>query len=259
MNVAETRAELIDPLLVAAGWGVVEGSRIRREFPIAPGRIEGGGRRGKSLSADYVLSYRNTALAVVEAKADSLPLTEGVGQAKEYAAKLQLRFTYASNGKGIYAIDRETGEEGEAEAFPSPQELWQRTFAEENAWRDQQHFLNFVLQHDVTLGVQELALEKLTPLLQLRFQFLERHQVLHLAAEGDLLLVAEQRHSADIAQIAAHQISTSQVGPIGCGHRQGGHGGWRVTKRFGFVTLSPFAGGQHGLAITTADFLVNGC
>ena len=136
MNEAETRAELIDPLLVAAGWGVVEGSRIRREFPIAPGRIEGGGRRGKSLSADYVLSYRNTALAVVEAKADSLPLTEGVGQAKEYAAKLQLRFTYASNGKGIYAIDRETGEEGEAEAFPSPQELWQPTFAEENAWRD---------------------------------------------------------------------------------------------------------------------------
>jgi len=136
MNEAETRAELIDPLLVAAGWGVVEGSRIRREFPIAPGRIEGGGRRGKSLSADYVLSYRNTDLAVVEAKADSLPLTEGVGQAKEYAAKLQLRFTYASNGKGIYAIDRETGEEGEAEAFPTPQELWQRTFAEENAWRD---------------------------------------------------------------------------------------------------------------------------
>jgi type I restriction enzyme R subunit len=136
MNEAETRAELIDPLLVAAGWGVVEGSRIRREFPIAPGRIEGGGRRGKTLSADYVLSYRNTALAVVEAKADSLPFTEGVGQAKEYAAKLQLRFTYASNGKGIYAIDRETGEEGEAEAFPTPQELWQRTFAEENAWRD---------------------------------------------------------------------------------------------------------------------------
>ena len=136
MNEAETRAELIDPLLVAAGWGVVEGSRIRREFPIATGRIEGGGCRGKSLSADYVLSYRNTALAVVEAKADGLPLTEGVGQAKDYAAKLQLRFTYASNGKGTYAIDMDSGEEGEAEAFPTPQELWQRTFAEENAWRD---------------------------------------------------------------------------------------------------------------------------
>ena len=136
MNEAETRAELIDPLLVAAGWGVVEGSRIRREFPIAPGRIEGGGKRGKALSADYVLSYRNTALAVLEAKADTLPLTEGVGQAKDYATKLQLRFTYASNGLGVYAIDMESGEEGEAEGFPTPQDLWDRTFAEENAWRD---------------------------------------------------------------------------------------------------------------------------
>jgi type I restriction enzyme R subunit len=65
MNEAETRAEHIDPLLVAAGWGVVEGSRIRREFPIAPGRIEGGGKRGKALSADYLLSYRNTAQAAM--------------------------------------------------------------------------------------------------------------------------------------------------------------------------------------------------
>jgi type I restriction enzyme R subunit len=30
LNEAETRAEHIDPALAAAGWGVVEGSRIRR-------------------------------------------------------------------------------------------------------------------------------------------------------------------------------------------------------------------------------------
>lgn len=47
-----------------------------------------------------------------------------------------MRFTYASNGKGIYAIDMDSGEEGEAEAFPTPQDLWRRTFAKENAWRD---------------------------------------------------------------------------------------------------------------------------
>ena len=136
MNEAETRAELIDPLLTAAGWGVVEGSRIRREFSITPGRIEGGGRRGKPLTADYVLTYRNTQLAVVEAKPDTAPLSEGVAQAKDYASKLQLRFTYASNGLGVYAIDMATGAEGDAERFPTPQELWERTFAEENAWRD---------------------------------------------------------------------------------------------------------------------------
>ena len=48
MNEAETRAEHIDPALRAAGWGVIEGSRISREYPITLGRIEGHGRRGKA-------------------------------------------------------------------------------------------------------------------------------------------------------------------------------------------------------------------
>ena len=118
MNEAETRAEHIDPALKAAGWGVVEGSRIRREYPITPGRIEGHGRRGKPLTADYVLVYRNTKLAVVEAKAWDEELTEGVGQAKNYAGKLAVRFTYATNGQGIYGIDMETGKEGEVPRYP---------------------------------------------------------------------------------------------------------------------------------------------
>jgi len=136
MNEAETRAEHIDPALKAAGWGVVEGSRIRREFPITLGRIEGHGRRGKPLTADYVLIYRNTKLAVVEAKAWDEELTEGVGQAKNYAGKLAVRFTYSTNGQGIYGIDMDTGKEGEQPSFPTPVELWNLTFAEANAWRD---------------------------------------------------------------------------------------------------------------------------
>jgi type I restriction enzyme R subunit len=136
MNEAETRAEHIDPALKAAGWGVVDGSRVRREYPIAPGRIEGAGKRGKALTADYVLEYRNTKLAVVEAKAWDKPLTEGVGQAKDYAAKLAIRFTYSSNGQGIYAIDMHTGAEAEVAQFPGPEELWQRLYATKNIWRD---------------------------------------------------------------------------------------------------------------------------
>jgi type I restriction enzyme R subunit len=136
MNEAETRAEYIDPALQAAGWGVVEGSRIRREYPITPGRIEGLGRRGKPLTADYVLEYRNTKLAVVEAKAWDEALTEGVAQAKNYAGKLAIRYTYTSNGQGVYAIDMETGKEGEAPSYPTPDQLWQMTFAKQNAWRD---------------------------------------------------------------------------------------------------------------------------
>jgi len=136
MNEAETRAEHIDPALAAAGWGVVAGSRIRREYPITLGRIEGHGQRGKPLTADYVLEYRNTKLAVVEAKAWDKELTEGVGQAKDYAGKLAVRFTYASNGQGIYGIDMQTGAEAELAQYPTPDELWNRTFATQNAWRD---------------------------------------------------------------------------------------------------------------------------
>lgn len=136
MNEAETRAEHIDPALAAAGWGRVEGSRIRREYPITLGRLEGAGRRGKALSADYVLEYRNTKLAVVEAKAWDKELTEGVGQAKDYAGRLAVRFTYATNGQGIYGIDMQTGTEEERSSFPTPDELWNLTFATANAWRD---------------------------------------------------------------------------------------------------------------------------
>lgn len=136
MNEAETRAEHIDPPLKAAGWGVIEGSRIRREYLITPGRIEGHGRRAKPVIADYVLVYRNLNLAVIEAKAWNEELTEGVAQAKNYAGKLAIRFTYATNGQGIYAIDMQTGQEGEVAHYPTPEELWNLTFATQNAWRD---------------------------------------------------------------------------------------------------------------------------
>ncbi len=138
MNEAETRAEHIDPALKAAGWGVTEGSRILREYAITLGRIEGQGRRGKPLTADYVLVYRNHKLAVIEAKAWGEELTEGVAQAKNYAGKLAIRYTYSTNGRGIYGIDMTEGTEGEVPKYPTPDELWSLTFAEPNAWRD--HF-----------------------------------------------------------------------------------------------------------------------
>ncbi len=136
MNEAETRADHIDPALRAAGWGVVEASRVRREYPITLGRLEGQGRRAKPLTADYVLIYRNTKLAVIEAKAWDLQLTEGVQQAKNYALKLSIRHAYSTNGQGVYGIDMETGREGEQPRFPTPDELWNLTFAKANAWRD---------------------------------------------------------------------------------------------------------------------------
>ena len=135
MNEAETRAEHIDPALKAAGWGVVDGSRVRREL-IAPGRLQGMGQRTKADIADYVLIYRNTKLAVIEAKARDKAHTEGLGQAKKYAAKLAVRFTYSTNGQAIYGVDMTSGAEGDVASYPSPDELWTMTFADVDANSD---------------------------------------------------------------------------------------------------------------------------
>ena len=135
MNEAETRAELIDPALKAAGWGVVKGSRVRREV-ITLGRLQGAGSRGPKEIADYVLVCRGQKLAVIEAKKRDLPDTEGVGQAKQYSEKLQTRFAFSTNGIGIYRIDMKTGEEGYVNTYPTPDELWDAAFSEENEWRN---------------------------------------------------------------------------------------------------------------------------
>lgn len=128
MNEAQTELEYIDPALKEVGWGVVEGSKIRKQHPISEGRLLGQGRRSKPLKADYVLQYKNRYLAVVEAKANDVFYTEGVGQAKDYANRLNIRYTYSTNGLRIYQIDMETGKECDVDKFPSPDELWNMTF-----------------------------------------------------------------------------------------------------------------------------------
>ena len=161
MNEAETRAEHIDPALKAAGWGVVEGSRVRREV-ITLGRIQGGGKRGKQDIADYVLEYRNRKLAVIEAKKWESPHTEGLGQAKHYAHKLTTRFAYATNGQRIYYVDMETGEEGDVPSYPTPDELWNRCFAKENQWRDNFASIPFKTTSGSTVAryYQEIAVNR---------------------------------------------------------------------------------------------------
>jgi len=135
LNESETRAELIDPALKAAGWGVTPGSRVNREV-ICPGRILGAGQRGEATTADYVLSYRGRKLAAVEAKAAGKGVTAGLGQAKIYAGKLKTRWALSTDGTGQYQVDMETGKEGPVADWPTPEALWAATFAEENAWRD---------------------------------------------------------------------------------------------------------------------------
>jgi type I restriction enzyme R subunit len=142
MNESETRAELIDPKLKSSGWGV-EGSKVLREYHITAGRIQTGGGRAKPLIADYVLVYQGIKLAVIEAKSDQQGVGEGVAQAKDYALKMRLETTFATNGKEIYQICMKTGMEGLVNQFPTPQELWNKTFTDQNQWRDQFNHVPF--------------------------------------------------------------------------------------------------------------------
>jgi type I restriction enzyme R subunit len=138
MNEANTETHLIEPQLTQAGWGVVAESRFFKQYPINAGEIRAGGIRTGRLKADYVLIYKNRKLAVVEAKCDEVDVSEGVAQAKLYAQKLELTTTYAANGRNIYEIVSRKGSEREGlvSKFPTPEELWNLTFAEANEWRD---------------------------------------------------------------------------------------------------------------------------
>ena len=136
MNEAETRAEYIDPKLKASGWGEVEGSKILREYRITDGRIHTGGLRGKPEIADYILVYKNVKIAVIEAKALEVGYAEGVAQAKAYAQKLHIDYTYSTNGAEIYEMNVATGKEWNIDRFPTPDELWNVTFSGQNEWKE---------------------------------------------------------------------------------------------------------------------------
>lgn len=129
-NESETRAELIDPHLQTQGWAVVPNSRVRREYPITKGRLIGNGKRAMPDKADYILQMNNRNLAVIEAKAESLYYTAGLGQAKDYAARLNLRYAIATNGVLYYLADLQ-GKEGDISVVPTPEELWDLIFQKE--------------------------------------------------------------------------------------------------------------------------------
>jgi type I restriction enzyme, R subunit len=147
MNESQTRHDKIDPRLSSVGWGIVPGSKVLVEQSayIAPGRITSTGRKNPK-KADYILEYKGMKLAVIEAKSDEKDVAEGVEQAKLYAEALKIRYTYSTNGDDIWFIDmgvkNAKGEyiipskEYDIEEFPTPQDLWQMTFPEDNLWRD---------------------------------------------------------------------------------------------------------------------------
>lgn len=129
----EIRTQYITPAIVAAGWDIF--TQVREEVIFTAGRVMVRGNmhtRAEKRRADYILYYqKNIPIAVIEAKDNKHSLGAGMQQALGYADALAVPFVFSSNGDGFLCHDltgqsalRET--ELSLQAFPSPDELWQR-------------------------------------------------------------------------------------------------------------------------------------
>jgi type I restriction enzyme R subunit len=126
LNEADTCRRYILPKLQA--WDR-DPHFLTEQYAIDAGRIltAGGKTRRRKKFADYLLCYtRDFPLAVVEAKRKYKHAQNGLGQAKEYAELLGLKFAYSTNGKTIYEFDYTTGLITQMDSLPSPGELWKR-------------------------------------------------------------------------------------------------------------------------------------
>jgi len=127
------RTKYITPAIYQAGWD--SATQIYEEVDITKGQVLVRGAkvsRGKRKYADYVLYHKpNLPLAVVEAKDNNHQIGDGMQQALEYAAMLDVPFAFSSNGDGFLMHDRtRTSSKMERELrldeFPSPSYLWDR-------------------------------------------------------------------------------------------------------------------------------------
>lgn len=83
-------------------------------------------KRWKQCYADYILTDKWIHLAVIEAKKQWLPPTDGLEQVKEYGKKLDIRWVYSTNGQKIYEFDLQEWTGYYIDAFPTPKQLYQR-------------------------------------------------------------------------------------------------------------------------------------
>jgi type I restriction enzyme R subunit len=119
--------------LHARGW--TEDLIRREETAGAIEIIEGKPRKQAKGRIDYTLRIKVNphtqpiAVALIEAKAEDLPPTHGLEQAKFYCKRLNVPFVFSSNGHLFVEYDYLTGQTSSSrswDAFPTPAELRQR-------------------------------------------------------------------------------------------------------------------------------------
>ena len=134
MTESDTRSKLIDPKLKESNWTE---NNIVREYFFTDGRKLIGNKRGKRYFVDYLLSFKNTNLAIVEAKADDKDPLDGLQQSINYAQKLKIDFVYATNGDKIYEHSLIEGSGRWVENYPTPDELFNKKFGQIDTKKEQ--------------------------------------------------------------------------------------------------------------------------
>jgi type I restriction enzyme R subunit len=124
---SDTRSKLIDPKIKESNWSE---NNIVREYYFTDGRKLIGNKRGKRYFVDYLLTYKNTNLAIIEAKAQTKDPLDGLQQSINYAQKLKIDFVYATNGDKIYEHSLIEGSGKWIEEYPTPDELFERKFGQ---------------------------------------------------------------------------------------------------------------------------------
>ena len=124
---SDTRVKLIDPKIKESSWSE---NNIVREYYFTDGRKLIGNKRGKRYFVDYLLTYKNTNLAIIEAKAQTKDPLDGLQQSINYAQKLKIDFVYATNGDKIYEHSLIEGSGRWVENYPTPDELFERKFGQ---------------------------------------------------------------------------------------------------------------------------------
>ncbi|WP_323596824.1 EcoAI/FtnUII family type I restriction enzme subunit R [Aliarcobacter butzleri] len=124
---SDTRVKLIDPKIKESNWSE---NNIVREYYFTDGRKLIGNKRGKRYFVDYLLTYKNTNLAIIEAKAQSKDPLDGLQQSINYAQKLKIDFVYATNGDKIYEHSLIEGKGKWIEEYPTPDKLFERKFGQ---------------------------------------------------------------------------------------------------------------------------------
>lgn len=131
-NEAQTRRDLIDPVLLKLGW-----TNDLVKVEVTPGGtdiIDGKPKRRKGRS-DYLLclpildGHSPLPIAILEAKKEKSPATLGLQQAQTYAKRFNVPFAFSTNGKMYSEFGADKGtiiEAAQLHLFPTPQQLFDR-------------------------------------------------------------------------------------------------------------------------------------